>query len=48
VRVPGHRPRLGEGLEIDPYTAELAWVLVRIGEMRRMRRNGFGVSKNRF
>lgn len=43
-------PRIGpeavKGIEISPYAAELARVTVWIGEIQRMRRNGFDVGRN--
>jgi len=43
-------PRIGpeavEGIEINPYAAELARVTVWIGEIQWMRRNGFDVGRN--
>jgi type II restriction/modification system DNA methylase subunit YeeA len=39
-------PASVQGIEINPYAAELARVSVWIGEIQWMRRNGFGVSEN--
>ena len=46
ARVPARRPGGGQGIEINPYAAELARVTVWIGEIQWMRRNGFDVGRN--
>lgn len=43
---PAIGPASVQGIEVNPYAAELARVSVWIGEIQWMRRNGFGVSKN--
>ncbi|MGH7113912.1 MAG: class I SAM-dependent DNA methyltransferase, partial [Stellaceae bacterium] len=48
--LPREFPRIGpeamNGIEINPYAAELARVTVWIGEIQWMRRNGFDVGRN--
>jgi type II restriction/modification system DNA methylase subunit YeeA len=48
--LPREFPRIGpeavEGIEINPYAAELARVTVWIGEIQWMRRNRFDVGRN--
>ncbi len=39
-------PEAVQGIEINPYAAELARVTVWIGEIQWMRRNGFGARRN--
>ena len=45
-QLPTVGPEVVQGIEINPYAAELARVTVWIGEIQWMRKNGFGVSEN--
>ncbi|TXM64958.1 class I SAM-dependent DNA methyltransferase [Methylobacterium sp. WL12] len=45
-QLPTVGPEAVQGIELNPYAAELARVTVWIGEIQWMRKNGFGVSEN--
>lgn len=45
-QAPAVGPEGVQGIEINPYAAELARVSIWIGEIQWMRRNGFDVSRN--
>lgn len=45
-QLPTVGPEVVQGIELNPYAAELARVTVWIGEIQWMRKNGFGVSEN--